>query len=75
VKGMRAIMEGLKKEDWVVVNGIQRARPGAQVTPVQEENQDPSEGKAEEQPEAKPEAKPDAEPKSKSAKTASSPKR
>ncbi len=76
VKGMRAIMGGLKKEDRVVVNGIQRARPGAHVTPVQqEETQGPSEGKAEEQPQAKPAAKPDAEPNSKSAKAASSPKR
>jgi RND family efflux transporter MFP subunit len=36
VNGMRVIEEGLKVEDWVVVNGIQRARPGAKVTPVKE---------------------------------------
>lgn len=76
VKEMRAVLEGLKKEDWVVVNGIQRARPGAEVTPVQqEETQGPSEGKPGDQPEAKPAAQPAAKPKSKSAKAASSPKR
>jgi RND family efflux transporter MFP subunit len=31
--GMRVIEEGLKAEDWVVVKGIQRAIPGAKVTP------------------------------------------
>lgn len=36
VDGMRVIEEGLKPEDWVVVSGIQRARPGAKVTPVKE---------------------------------------
>jgi multidrug efflux pump subunit AcrA (membrane-fusion protein) len=36
VKGMRVIEEGLKAEDWVVLSGIQRARPGAKVTPVKE---------------------------------------
>ena len=30
---MRVIEEGLKADDWVVVSGIQRARPGAKVTP------------------------------------------
>jgi RND family efflux transporter MFP subunit len=35
-KGLRVIEEGLKAEDWVVVNGLQRARPGAKVTPVKE---------------------------------------
>jgi membrane fusion protein, multidrug efflux system len=76
VKGMRAIMEGLKKEDRVVVNGIQRARPGAHVTPVQqEETQGPSEGKAEEEPQAKPAPTPSAKSKANSGKTASSPKR
>ncbi len=33
--GMRVIREGLKPEDRVVVKGIQRAIPGAKVTPVQ----------------------------------------
>jgi membrane fusion protein, multidrug efflux system len=36
VDGMRVIENGLKADDRVVVNGIQRARPGAKVTPVQE---------------------------------------
>jgi RND family efflux transporter MFP subunit len=35
VNGLRVIEEGLKPEDRVVVSGIQRARPGAKVTPVQ----------------------------------------
>jgi RND family efflux transporter MFP subunit len=34
--GMRVIEEGLKADEWVVVSGIQRARPGAKVTPVKE---------------------------------------
>ena len=76
VKGMRAVMEGLQKEDRVVVNGIQRARPGAHVTPVQqEETQGPSEGKAEEQPQAKTASTPAAISQAKSGKAASSPKR
>lgn len=36
VNGMRVIEEGLKADEWVVVSGIQRARPGAKVTPVKE---------------------------------------
>jgi RND family efflux transporter MFP subunit len=36
VNGMQVIEEGLKADDWVVVSGIQRARPGAKVTPVKE---------------------------------------
>jgi RND family efflux transporter MFP subunit len=30
---LRVIGKGLKQDDWVVINGIQRARPGAKVTP------------------------------------------
>ncbi|MGB9617420.1 MAG: efflux RND transporter periplasmic adaptor subunit [Desulfomonilaceae bacterium] len=30
---LRVIEEGLSKDEWVVVNGIQRARPGAKVSP------------------------------------------
>jgi multidrug efflux pump subunit AcrA (membrane-fusion protein) len=37
VNGMRVIEEGLKADEWVVVSGIQRARPGAKVTPVKAE--------------------------------------
>lgn len=31
VDGMRVVAEGLAAEDWVVVNGLQRARPGIKV--------------------------------------------
>ncbi len=34
VDGMRVIDEGLKADDWVVVDGIQRTRPGAKVNPT-----------------------------------------
>jgi RND family efflux transporter MFP subunit len=34
VDRMRVIDQGLTAEDWVVVSGIQRARPGAKVQPV-----------------------------------------
>lgn len=34
---MQVIEGGLTADDWVVVNGIQRARPGARVTPVRPE--------------------------------------
>ena len=33
VDGLRVIEEGLQPGDWVIVNGIQRARPGAKVDP------------------------------------------
>lgn len=33
VDTLRVIEEGVTTKDWVVVNGLQRARPGAQVTP------------------------------------------
>jgi membrane fusion protein, multidrug efflux system len=32
--GLVVIEEGLKGNEWVIVNGLQRARPGAKVTPV-----------------------------------------
>ncbi len=32
----RVITEGVKADDWIVVNGIQRARPGAKVTPIRQ---------------------------------------
>jgi RND family efflux transporter MFP subunit len=35
--GMKVIEEGLKPDEWVVVNGMQRARAGAKVNPTQEE--------------------------------------
>jgi membrane fusion protein, multidrug efflux system len=31
--GLRAITDGLAPGEWVIVNGIQRARPGVTVTP------------------------------------------
>lgn len=33
--GLRAISAGLKAEDWVIVTGIQRVRPGVTVKPVE----------------------------------------
>ena len=39
--GMRVIEEGLKAEDVVVVKGIQRAIPGAKVTPQQAQAEEP----------------------------------
>jgi RND family efflux transporter MFP subunit len=35
VDGLRVINEGLRAEEWVIVNGLQRARPGAKVAPEQ----------------------------------------
>lgn len=35
--GMRVIKQGLKGDEWVVVSGIQRSRPGATVKPIREE--------------------------------------
>ncbi|UCB49033.1 MAG: efflux RND transporter periplasmic adaptor subunit [Deltaproteobacteria bacterium] len=37
VDGLRVIEEGLQPGDWVIVNGIQRARPGAKVDPERTE--------------------------------------
>src|SRR5947207_11202868 len=37
---MRVIDDGVGKNDWVVVNGLQRARPGATVTPDRTEMPD-----------------------------------
>jgi hypothetical protein len=31
--GLRVIESGIQPDDWVVVNGLQRARPGATVNP------------------------------------------
>ena len=36
VKGLRVITKGISAQDRVIVNGLQRARPGAAVTPVEE---------------------------------------
>jgi RND family efflux transporter MFP subunit len=37
VGGLRVIREGLTPDDWVIITGIQRARPGVKVTPKQTE--------------------------------------
>ncbi len=34
VDGLRVIEEGLRPGEWVVINGLQRARPGAKVNPT-----------------------------------------
>jgi multidrug efflux system membrane fusion protein len=36
IDGLRVIRDGLKSEEWVVVNGVQRVRAGAQVDPQQQ---------------------------------------
>ncbi len=36
-KGMRVIEQGLEGSEWVVVNGIQRTRPGVTVRPIPQE--------------------------------------
>jgi RND family efflux transporter MFP subunit len=36
-KGMREVTDGVLPQDWVVVNGLQRARPGATVAPQRAE--------------------------------------
>lgn len=33
VAGMRVVTEGVKSSDWIVINGLQRARPGSPVNP------------------------------------------
>jgi len=76
VEGNRAVLEGLHKEDWVVTNGIQRARPGVEVTPIRENAghppaKTPSEPKADVKSGEHQKEKPEAQ----SQKTASSPKR
>jgi membrane fusion protein, multidrug efflux system len=35
IEGLRVIKEGLKSGEWVIVNGLQRVRPGIKVTPEQ----------------------------------------
>jgi RND family efflux transporter MFP subunit len=36
IEGMRVVENGVQAEDWIVVNGLQRARPGAEVVPQRE---------------------------------------
>ena len=33
--GLRVVEQGVTKDDWIIVNGLQRARPGAPVDPQQ----------------------------------------
>jgi RND family efflux transporter MFP subunit len=35
-EGMRVVREGVGPEDWVIIRGLQRARPGGKVTPKRE---------------------------------------
>ncbi|MDJ0855615.1 MAG: efflux RND transporter periplasmic adaptor subunit [Desulfobacterales bacterium] len=35
--GLRIVEDGLRPEDWVIVKGVQRARPGAKVAPEQKD--------------------------------------
>ncbi|HEX9741992.1 MAG TPA: efflux RND transporter periplasmic adaptor subunit, partial [Nitrospiraceae bacterium] len=37
INGLRAIREGLNPEDWVIVNGVQRAKTGLKVDPQEQE--------------------------------------
>jgi multidrug efflux pump subunit AcrA (membrane-fusion protein) len=36
VDGKYVVKEGVKADDWIVVNGLQRARPGTEVKPAPE---------------------------------------
>lgn len=36
VQGLRVVRSGVKADDWVVIKGLQRARPGQKVTPTRE---------------------------------------
>lgn len=40
--GLQVVQEGIGPEDWVVVNGLQRARPGSVVKPMREPIQAPT---------------------------------
>jgi hypothetical protein len=35
--GMREVISGISPDDWVVINGLQRAQPGATVKPTRAE--------------------------------------
>ncbi|HMK34011.1 MAG TPA: efflux RND transporter periplasmic adaptor subunit, partial [Desulfomonilaceae bacterium] len=45
---LRVIEKGLAKDEWVITNGMQRARPGSKVTPIKESQ--PSPGSADTSP-------------------------
>ena len=38
IDGWRVIRDGLQPEDWVIVNGVQRARTGAKVDPIKQDS-------------------------------------
>ena len=42
--GLRVIEQGLNPGEWVVVNGLQRARPGAEVQPERAKMAEPAAG-------------------------------
>jgi multidrug efflux system membrane fusion protein len=44
IEGLRVINDGIKPTDWVIVNGVQRARPGAPVKPERKPMPDLSTG-------------------------------
>jgi RND family efflux transporter MFP subunit len=46
VDGLQIVREGLRAEDRVVVNGLQRVRPGSRVTPEHRPVQDPAAARA-----------------------------
>ena len=58
VEGMRVIEEGLKGDEWVVVDGLQRARPGAKITPVQQQAAAPASAPTSGSEQAQPTSKP-----------------
>jgi RND family efflux transporter MFP subunit len=37
IDGLRVIREGLKPDEWIIVNGLQRSRPGMRVDPQRQE--------------------------------------
>lgn len=58
VDGMRVIKKGLTAEDRVIVKGIQRARPGAKVTPAEDQVTPAEQGKKKPSSAGKPKATP-----------------
>ena len=40
INGLRIIREGISADEWVIVNGLQRARDGATVTPDRQSIED-----------------------------------
>jgi RND family efflux transporter MFP subunit len=46
VAGLREVRSGVKADDWIVINGLQRARPGAEVKPERTEEIEEAKGLA-----------------------------